>query len=66
MKTPYQVVKAFRVGTAQRWIYPDDKVELLPCEAQFPLSRGWLKPVAEETATKTVTDSTAAKNNPKK
>ncbi|MEM5529545.1 hypothetical protein WN093_12030 [Gammaproteobacteria bacterium AS21] len=66
MKTSYQVVKAFRVGTAQRWVYPDEKVELLACEAQFPLSRGWLKSAAEESTTTVVTDVTATKNNTKK
>jgi hypothetical protein len=42
MTTLYRVLTGFRVGAAQRWLKPDDKVELLPCEAQFPLGRGWL------------------------
>lgn len=43
----YRVVKAFRVGAEQRWLKPGtEPVVLLPCEAQYPLSRGWIEPVA--------------------
>lgn len=45
--TEYTVVKAFRVGGDQRWLKPGDKpVTLLPCEAQYPQARGWIKPAA--------------------
>ena len=54
-KKPYEVLQAFRVGADQRWLKPDPDgkpVELLPCEAQYPLSRGWLKPVEQKQAAK--------------
>ncbi len=41
----FTVLRAFRVGRGQHWLKPSDQpVELLPCEAQYPLQMGWLKP----------------------
>ncbi len=42
-KKDYVVTYAHRVGEPQRWYKHGDKVRLLDCEAQFSLSRGWLK-----------------------
>lgn len=65
MKSPYKVRHAFRVGVDQQWHLPGEQVQLLPCEAQYALSRGWLKPSTEaETAPTAPTDTapqTAAK-----
>ena len=46
MKSPYQVLHSFRVGAEQRWVHPKDEIELLPCEAQYPEDRGWIKPIS--------------------
>ncbi len=51
MKQTYTVLHAFRVGAAQRWLKPGDTPALLPCEAQHPLSRGWLEAAPAETKT---------------
>ena len=42
MRRPYRVLSGFRVGAGQKWLMPKETVQLLPCEAQYPLSRGWL------------------------
>jgi hypothetical protein len=47
MTRSYEVLHGFRVGKNQQWRMPKDEVQLLPCEAQYPLSRGWLKPIKE-------------------
>ncbi|MCV6590500.1 MAG: hypothetical protein OIF57_15970 [Marinobacterium sp.] len=49
MKTTYRVKRGFRVGESQRWLMPGDEVELLPVEAQYPLSRGWIESVPVNT-----------------
>ena len=44
----YRVLTAFRVGRTQRWLKPSDEpVQLLPCQAQYPLRMGWLEPAQE-------------------
>lgn len=41
----YTVTRAFRVGRSQRWLKPGDQpVNLLACEALYPLQMGWLRP----------------------
>lgn len=56
MTTLYRVLTGYRVGATQRWHKPGDKVRLLPCEAQYALSRGWLvveeeQPISTENST---------------
>lgn len=52
MKQNYQVRTAFRVGRQQRWFRSGDVVSLLPCEAHYPLQRGWIA-LADSTSNQT-------------